>query len=217
MKVMEKGGEAVVAISDTGEGMERQILDKCFDPFFTTKDTDKGTGLGLSTAYGIVKEHRGDIYASSEPGKGTAFKIRLPLSASGEEGEKRLPVDMLVGKGQKILIVDDESAVCKAMKELIEAVGYRVRFVTSTKEALARYHAWRPDIVLLDRNMPEMDGLSCGQKIVERHPDAKIVIISGYDEDGPMGLTKAQKQLIKGYLIKPIDIDALARLCARLA
>jgi len=216
IKTREEGDQAVVMVSDTGEGMERQTLDKCFDPFFTTKDTNKGTGLGLSTAYGIVKEHRGEIGAASEQGKGAAFTIRLPLSPRGEEDEKRPPFENMPGKGQKILIVDDETAICRAMKELIETVGYRVQYVTTTKEALTIYNAWQPDIVLLDRNMPEMDGLSCGQKIMERHPNAKIVIISGYDEDGPLGLTKEQKKFIKGYLTKPIDMDKLIRLCSRL-
>lgn len=111
--------------------------------------------------------------------------------------------------------MDDETAVCKAMEELLEGFGYHVAYVSSGKAAILKYKSWQPDAVLLDRNMPEMDGISCAEKIMDYDPNAKIVIISGYDEHGPSAIDEQRKRLIKGYLTKPIDMTELSTLLAR--
>jgi PAS domain S-box-containing protein len=207
---------ASVIISDTGHGMDKETLEKCFDPFFTTKETDKGTGLGLSTTYGIVKEHDGDIHARSKPGKGTIFTLSFPIASQDEQVEEEPFSEKIPGQGQKILIVDDEIEICKVMGELLEEFGYHVAYVTSGKAGIVEYKTWHPDVVLLDRNMPEMDGLSFAKKIMDYDSNAKIVIISGYDEDGPIGMDEPGKRLIKGYLTKPIDVTELSTLMAQL-
>ena len=116
---------------------------------------------------------------------------------------------MISGKGQKILIVDDETDMCKLMQQLLETLGYQVACVNSGKTAIVKYEAWQPDAVLLDRNMPEMDGLTCAEKIIGHDPSAKILIMSGYDDDESSGMAEEKKKHLRGYLTKPIDIQKL--------
>ena len=122
--------------------------------------------------------------------------------------------EIIQGKGQKILIVDDEIEICKVMAELVEMLGYQRAYASSGKEALEKFRTWHPDAVLLDRSMPDMDGLRSAEKMVDFDPDARIIIISGYEEDGPSGIGMAAKKLIKGYLTKPIDMGKLSRMLA---
>jgi PAS domain S-box-containing protein len=216
IEAQERGNRAMVMVSDTGYGMDKETMEKCLDPFFTTKEVNKGTGLGLSTTYGIVKEHRGEIHVYSELGQGTTFKLSFPLDHSTEQVTEEDPSEMAHGEDQKILIVDDEREMCTSMAELLEGIGYRVASVNSGKAAITKYQSWHPDAVLLDRNMPEMDGISCGEKIMEYDPGAKIVIISGYDEHGPVALDDERRKFIKGYLTKPIDMNKLSTILAQL-
>ena len=116
---------------------------------------------------------------------------------------------MIRGKGQKILIVDDETDMCKLMQDLLETLGYQVASVNSGKAAIVKYESWRPDAVLLDRNMPEMDGLTCAEKIMDHDHNAKILIMSGYDEDESSDMAEEKKKLLKGYLTKPINMKKL--------
>jgi PAS domain S-box-containing protein len=216
IEAQERGNRAMVMVSDTGYGMDKETMEKCLDPFFTTKEVNKGTGLGLSTTYGIVKEHKGEIHIHSELGQGTTFTLSFPLDRSTEQVTEEHPAEMAHGENQKILIVDDEREMCMSMAELLEEIGYRVASVNSGKAAITKYQSWHPDAVLLDRNMPEMDGISCGEKIMEYDPAAKIVIISGYDEHGPVALDDERRKFIKGYLTKPIDMNKLSTVLAQL-
>ena len=211
-----RGGKALVIVSDMGCGMNKETQERCFDPFFTTKEISKGTGLGLSTTYGIVKEHGGEIEVSSKLGRGSTFKLYLPLAPSGQKEEQDSPTQMIHGEGQKILIVDDEADMCKLMQDLLETLGYQVASVNSGKAAIVKYDSWRPDAVLLDRNMPQMDGLTCARKIMDHNPDAKILIMSGYDEDESSGMPEEKKKLLRGYLTKPIDMKKLSTLLSQL-
>jgi PAS domain S-box-containing protein len=206
----------LVIISDTGHGMDKETQVKCFDPFFTTKEGKKGTGLGLSTTYGIVKEHEGKINVHSEPSKGTTFKLSFPLAIAGEQIEHKAETGTVKGRGEKILLVDDESVVIEPMHQLLDGLGYDVTSVSSGKDAIAKYKSWKPDAVLMDRNMPEMDGITCAEKILEFDPEAKIIMVSGYDEEGPNGIDDRIAKAIKGYLTKPINMAQLTTLMADL-
>ncbi len=210
------GDRALVVVFDTGDGMDKETQERCFDPFFTTKEVHKGTGLGLSTTYGIVKEHGGQIHVDSELGQGTTFKLYFPLAPSADQTLEKSSAEIVRGRGQKVLVVDDETDMCKVMEEALKRLGYQAAYVRSGSSAIQKYKSWCPDAVLLDRNMPEMDGLTCSEKIIDYDPNAKILIISGYDEDGASGMAEEKKRFIKGYLTKPIEMAKLSTQLAQL-
>ena len=210
-----KEDQAEIIISDTGCGMEQETMEKCFDPFFTTKDVGKGTGLGLSTSYGTIMEHGGNIQVYSEIGKGTIFKIYFPLLLE-KESDGVVPAPKAIrGKGQKILIVDDETEMLEAMEEMIEALGYQVATANNGEEAIERQAAFQPDVVLMDRNMAGMDGINCGKKIMENDPNAKILIISGYDPGSSQKIDRHAWKWIKDYITKPVDMIELSQVLGR--
>lgn len=208
----QKDGRILVTVSDTGQGMDREAAEKCFDPFFTTKPIGKGTGLGLSTTYGIIKSHEGLISVDSRPNRGTTFKIHLPAAKTeGYSKEKESP-PIIRGKGQRVLVVDDEPEILTAMEGLLEYLGYRPAFASSGKEGLEKYRQIKPDAVLMDINMPEMDGVACIEEIFKFDPAANITIISGYEEEGIDGLSQMARKLIKNYRAKPLGLSDLSDL-----
>ncbi len=207
-------GKATVTVSDSGKGMSKKVVERCFDPFFTTKEVGKGTGLGLSTSYGIVKSHRGEIGVESRPNKGSVFKMSLPLIAS--EDENGISGEVRMGNNEKILVVDDEIEMLKAMPGLLESLNYQAAIASNWRDAVETYKKWNPDGVLMDINMPELDGISCIMKIAEHDPGVKAVIISGYQEDVLNGLDAEQKKFIKGFLEKPFGKRELGISLAKL-
>lgn len=213
IEARKEGERAVLSVGDTGLGMDKKTMEKCFDPFFTTKDPGKGTGLGLSTTYGIVKEHGGEIRVLSEVGEGTTFAISFPLALPAEQAPVESGAGVIPGRGQKVLVIDDEEEICRLMEELLKGFGYRVGYATNGREGIERYRQWGPDIVLLDRNLPGMDGLTCCEEIVKLNPQAKVVIMSGYDEEG---MEEEKRKLIKGYLTKPVDITQLTKVLSEI-
>ncbi|MBW2114266.1 MAG: response regulator [Deltaproteobacteria bacterium] len=196
--------------------MDKETLEQCFDPFYTTKEVGKGTGLGLFTIYGIVKDHGGKLHVYSEPGKGTTFKLYLPMVTMGTTYIPKDEHVIIKGKGEKILFVDDEVEILEPLKELLEELDYRVAYVSSGKEAIDKYKSWKPDVVLLDRNMPEMDGINCAKRIIEHDGAARIVLVSGYDEVGPHGIDTETRALLKGYIVKPVRLKDLVEVFSRL-
>jgi CheY-like chemotaxis protein len=210
----EGGGRIVVTVSDTGQGMNREAVEKCFDPFFTTKPIGKGTGLGLSTTYGIIKSHEGLISVDSRPNRGTTFKIHFPAaSPKGQSKDDDTPI-IVRGKGQCVLVVDDEPEILNAMEGLLNYLGYRPEFASSGQEGLEKYMQCNPDAVLMDINMPQMDGVACIEEILNHDPAANISIISGYEEEGINGLSKEIRKSIKGYRTKPLGLSDLSELLA---
>lgn len=204
----------VATVSDTGYGMDKGTMEKIFDPFFTLKDVGKGTGLGLSTTHGIIEEHKGSISVSSKPGAGTTFKILLPLSEPGRQEKQEQQKEVVFGQGQKILIVDDERATLEALTHLTKSLGYKAFSFDEPREALKNYTKLAPDLVLMDRSMPNMDGVACINEIMKTDQNARIIIVSGYEESGPDGINAEVKGQIKGYLTKPCGIEELSRTLA---
>ncbi|MBN1104522.1 MAG: response regulator [Deltaproteobacteria bacterium] len=201
---------AVVTVQDTGIGMEPEVLEKIFDPFFTLKEVGRGTGLGLSTTHGIVEQHNGTIRVFSRPKAGTTFRISLPMVAAEKAATPEPQRRLVYGKGEKVLIVDDELPSLEALTSLTRKLGYETIPVDKPLDALKNYAKWSPDITLMDRNMPQMDGVTCIKEIIKRDPNARILIISGYDESGPDGIDEAVRGLIRGYITKPCGIEDLS-------
>ena len=199
----------VVTISDTGFGMDEETLKNIFDPFFTTKDVGEGTGLGLSITHGIIKENKGKISVSSQPGKGTLFRVAFPVAEKNEQIEPETPQRIRHGKGEKILIVDDEPAVLEGLENMIKSIGYKVDSVSSGSQAIEHYKTHKPDVVLLDWKMPHMDGATCAKKILENDPAARIVIISGYQETAINKIDAGLKKTLKGLILKPCKLENL--------
>jgi PAS domain S-box-containing protein len=207
---------ALITVSDTGYGMNKETLEKCFDPFFTTKPVGQGTGLGLSTTYGIIKSHDGTIKVDSHPRNGTTFQISLPLMESEETPEGEIAPEIIHGSGQCILVIDDEDQILKAMEDLLKWLNYRPIVANSGSDGLEKYLEFKPEAVLLDINMPEMDGFTCADKILDLDAEANIAFISGYEMNGLEGLKEKVKASIKGYLTKPMDLPTLSNFLEQL-
>ncbi len=181
---LQPGRYAVLAVSDTGHGMDPNTLSHIFDPFFTTKEVGQGTGLGLSTVYGIVKQSGGYIWAISEPGHGATFKIHLPFSTespeamiSGEAGDGR-------GSGELILIVEDEAEVRSIAGRALKDAGFRVCEAESGRQALEMLTARgdRVALVLADVVMPGIGGRELAASITELMPGTPVLFTSGYTD-----------------------------------
>ncbi|MGD9228765.1 MAG: response regulator, partial [Desulfobacterales bacterium] len=213
------GTHAELIVSDNGQGMNRETIEKCFDPFFTTKPIGRGTGLGLSTTYGIVKSHEGLIHIKSKLKKGTVITMTFPLVENTTEIETspEPTVEVSYGNGEIVLVVDDEEEILKAMQKLLDALGYQSAVAASGKEALDKYAAMKPDVVLMDIKMPEMNGLSCAEKIFDLNPDAKIAFLSGYGiESMDEFAGRIKTSPIKTFLTKPVELADLSTALTRM-
>ncbi len=180
------GEYAVVAVADTGAGMERKTQDRMFEPFFTTKETGKGTGLGLSIVYGIIKQHDGFISAASEPGKGSSFSIFLRLLPSCErEDQAQLPDEAAWGGSETVLLAEDDETVRNLTKTVLAEAGYTVITAADGEEALAKFSGDkdRINLLLLDVIMPRKNGREVYEEALRIRPGIKTLFISGYAGD----------------------------------
>jgi two-component system cell cycle sensor histidine kinase/response regulator CckA len=212
------GSHAELIVSDNGQGMDAKTIEQCFNPFFTTKPIGKGTGLGLSTTYGIVKSHEGMIHMDSKPDQGTTIRVTFPLlqTTAAIEEQAEPPADISYGNGETILVVDDEQEILNAMQKLLDGLGYRSAIAISANEALDKFAALSPDVVLMDINMPEMDGANCAEKIFDLNPDAKIAFITGYEINNLDEFSDRIKASIKTFLIKPAELVDLSNALTRM-
>ena len=152
---------ARLTVADTGHGMEAKTLERIFEPFFTTKPVGKGTGLGLSVVHGIVQSHEGVITVYSEVGRGTTFHLYFPGRTPAEPSSENVGENLKQGRGQKILLLDDERSLTTVLKRQLERLNYQVISSNSAREAikLLREQATTFDLVISDLTMPEMNGL----------------------------------------------------------
>jgi CheY-like chemotaxis protein len=181
------GKYAMISVTDTGSGMDEKTKRRIFEPFFTTKEQGKGTGLGLATVYGIVKTHDGFINVYSEPGRGTAFHVYLPLGSSGAgatEAVPRTPVPMK-GGAETILLAEDDASLRKMTSTVLRHMGYSVIEAENGREAVVKFQENKDSIqlVILDGIMPQMNGKEAYQKILSLAPRARCIFMSGYAED----------------------------------
>ena len=180
---VEPGAHVMVAVTDSGVGMDQAILAQVFEPFFTTKGPGKGTGLGLSTVYGIVKQSGGYIWAYSERGKGTTFKVFLPRHDANPEALKTPTSPVLPSGGSEtILVVEDDSAVRGLTQRILKSAGYKVLTAANGGEALltCEQHHGTIDLVLTDVVMPQMSGRVLAERLTKVRPDARVLFASGY-------------------------------------
>jgi CheY-like chemotaxis protein len=203
------GNHVLLSVSDTGQGMEREVLQHLFEPFFTTKGVGKGTGLGLAVVYGIVKGHGGHIDCDSELGKGTLLKIYLPAVEQVTEALAPERKKQLKGGTETILLVDDEESIRDLAKAILSAFGYNVLTASDGERALEIYRAEKDeiDLVILDLIMPGMGGLRCFENLLNTDPTLKVVIATGYSpEDSAKTIVEEQA---KGFIRKPYNMDQL--------
>ncbi|NLP06561.1 PAS domain-containing protein [Candidatus Fermentibacteria bacterium] len=206
------GQHVMLAVSDTGSGMDQETLDHIFEPFFTTKPVGQGTGLGLATVYGIVKQNSGFINVYSEPGQGTILRIYLPRH-KGDAGKVE-PRDVVAPPphgSETVLLVEDENSVRLTTAEFLEQLGYRVLTAETPEEALnlAASNVCAIHLLITDVVMPVMSGRDLASRLAEAHPDLKCLFISGYTANviAHRGILDEDVH----FLAKPFNCSDLAR------
>jgi signal transduction histidine kinase/CheY-like chemotaxis protein len=180
------GPYVMLAVTDTGTGMDKETRARIFEPFFTTKGLGRGTGLGLSTVYGIVKQNKGHIWVYSEPEKGTTFKVYFPRVGVETEVAKReeVPVRSLEGS-ETILVVEDDEMLRKMAVKMLKGYGYRLITARNGEDALeiAGSHDGPVHLLLTDVVMPGMTGLDLAEQLKSRFPEIKVLYMSGYTDN----------------------------------
>ncbi|MCP4673857.1 MAG: PAS domain S-box protein [Desulfobacula sp.] len=199
-----------LSVADTGEGIDKFVIDKIFDPFFTTKEKGKGTGMGLSVVHGIVKSVGGVIQVYSEPGKETEFRVYLPVVENFSNKQSTISKTEIQDGTEHILLVDDEKNIIEMEKEMLELMGYQVTSHTSSIEALEAFRLDydKFDLVITDMAMPNMSGDILSRELIKIHPDIPILLCTGFSEI--MSEKDAASLGIKGFLLKPIEMKDLS-------
>ena len=204
------GEYVMVAVSDDGEGMDAGTLARIWEPFFTTKPLGRGTGLGLSTVYGIVKQTGGSIWAYSEPGRGSTFKVYLPRVWEQADISREPAAGPHLSGSETVLLVEDEDVVRSLVTEMLEGAGYSVIVASDAAEAetLASSHEARIDLLMTDVVMPGLSGPELAQRLLAVRPAMRVLFTSGYTEDA----VAADSALAHGtaFLSKPFSAGDLA-------
>jgi CheY-like chemotaxis protein len=180
------GPHVMLAMTDSGCGMDEKTRSKLFDPFYTTKEPGKGTGLGLSTVYGIVKQSGGNIWVYSEPGKGTTFKIYLPrINKMEKTGSPSKDIRKPSRGDETILLVEDDEAVRQVTLAMLEGSGYTIIEASNGAEAfrISEEHEGNIDLLLTDVVMPGMSGRELADQIERDHPGIRVLFMSGYTDN----------------------------------
>ena len=205
------GSYAVLSVVDTGCGMDAATKAHVFEPFFTTKERGKGTGLGLSTVFGIVQQNKGYIAVYSEVGRGTTFKVYLPLTAEMVTPTRSQPsAPPREGGGETILLVEDDSVVRRFALDALRRRGYQVLEAADGAEAKAVFAspATRIDLILTDVIMPGINGLELAAELRRKHPGLKVMYMSGYTDEALANATEVAPATL---LQKPFTATVLAR------
>jgi signal transduction histidine kinase/CheY-like chemotaxis protein len=209
LSAVQEGSGVVLAVSDTGTGMDEETRARIFEPFFTTKDLGKGTGLGLSTVYGIVQQSGGGIWVYSEPGLGTTFKIYLPRVQAEGVPQRRVEAPAPTGGTETILVVEDEPGVRALVCTVLQQAGYQVLEAADPEAAqrLAGAYAERIDLLLTDFVLPTMNGLEIARILAGNRPEMRCLYMSGYTDDVMMHHGVSTAELV--FLQKPFTPAAL--------
>jgi signal transduction histidine kinase len=205
------GTYAVLTVKDTGTGMSREQQEMIFEPFFTTKDVGKGTGLGLSIVYGIVRNHHGFIDVQSGEGKGTSFRIYLPVSAEEPALPVKERVEQPIGGAETILVAEDDTRVRGLLTTILERADYNVIAASDGEEALRKYREHHDGIALLvmDVAMPHLGGAEAYKEIRKMNPDIRALFMSGYAADTLPASTLSDERV--AFIPKPVSQKKLLR------
>ena len=206
------GDYVLIAVHDTGEGMDPETQTRIFEPFFTTKKTGEGTGLGLAMAYGVVQQSGGYIQVESQAGHGSTFRVYLPRTgAAAPDPAPQSPATVAPTGRETILLAEDERWVRKLVTAHLQELGYRVLTAGDGAEALeiARSHAGDIDLLLSDLVMPQVDGRQLAQRLRQKDPNLKVIFVSGYAGHGLAG--KDLEFPDARFLAKPVSMQLLAQ------
>jgi CheY-like chemotaxis protein len=203
------GPYLTLSVSDTGCGIEHDIIDRIFRPRFTTKGLSEVTGMGLTVVHGIVKDHGGVIAVQSEPGQGTTFHVFFPMVQS-EATAKKSAIEPFPRGTERILFVDDESALVEMGKKILERLGYEVVATTSSTEALETFRNCHDelDLVITDQTMPDMTGGVLAKELMSIRHDIPIILCTGYSELGKK--EDAMPLGVRALVMKPLATRELA-------
>jgi PAS domain S-box-containing protein len=210
------GRYARMSVSDSGCGMDQDTLLRIFDPFFTTKPLGQGTGLGLSVVHGIVHSHGGAVTVYSQPGRGTAFRLYFPAAFEPQAQHELEQQDIQRGRGERVMYVDDESALVSLTARMLRRIGYEVSGYTSAVEALSAFRSQPQafDVVVTDLSMPGMSGLELAREVHAVRPDIPIFMTSGYLH--PDDQAAALRLGIREVILKPNTVAELSEALHRL-
>jgi len=210
--VLGAGRHVRLTVRDCGHGMDATTLDRIFEPFFTTKAVGAGTGLGLAMVHGIVADHGGGIDVCSSPGAGSSFAVYFRQAEAPPAHGDRTDTPLPIGKGETILIVDDETALVRLGEEMVAALGYEPVGFDSSTQALAAFGAdpRRFDLVLADEIMPGMTGTELAAALHAIRPDLPVLLMTGYG--GPV---ESERPDVREILRKPLLSADIARAIAR--
>jgi CheY-like chemotaxis protein len=208
---VQPGPYVMLAVTDTGHGMDAATQARLFEPFFTTKEPGKGMGLGLSSVYAIARQCGGGILVSSEPGRGSSFRIYLPrVEEEGAARSSKLAPDEARGD-ETVVLVEDELMVKNLVSEVLRKSGYQVMEFINGQEALARMkrHAGHIHLLVTDVVMPGMSGIELARHLALGRPEMRVLFFSGYTDDlvGRQGVLKPGR----AFLQKPFTPDTLLR------
>jgi two-component system, cell cycle sensor histidine kinase and response regulator CckA len=209
---IQPGPYIMLLVSDTGCGMDKETQSRIFEPFFTTKENGKGTGLGLSTVYGIIKQTGGYVFAQSEVGHGTTFRIYLPRVEDAAEPPHATQTASRALEGtETILLVEDEESVRQLVAETLASRGYKVMEAENGEEALKLAGSSRETIHLMitDVVMPGISGRDLAREVLKSRPETKVLFLSGYSEDAVLHQGVLEPET--AFLQKPFTLQYLAR------
>jgi PAS domain S-box-containing protein len=206
---LEPGAYCTITVTDTGEGIAPELLERIFEPFFTTRQQQRGTGLGLPTVYGAMEQHGGAVTVVSEPGAGSTFTVYLPL-ASETAVHRSSGAQVIPGNGT-VLVIDDEEPILDIASRLLEHIGYQSITCAEAEQGVATFakHHAAIDLVILDMVMPTMHGREVLIKLREIDPEVKVLVASGFPRDTDPAQLKAMGAA--GFLQKPFRLTDLSR------
>jgi CheY-like chemotaxis protein len=205
------GPNVVLSVTDTGEGMDAETMARAFEPFFSTKPIGAGTGLGLATVHGIVKQSGGSIWAYSEPGIGTTFKIYLPATSAVSSADVQEDADDNAEGTETILIAEDEAILRPLLAKMLESHGYATIVAGNTEEAIeiVKSQGDEIDLLLTDLIMPGMTGRELADRVRTHSPEIRVVFMSGYA--GDTVTRSGALELDAAFVEKPFSAHELGR------